>query len=244
MSTDLEVAKSTQLANVDALLQEKAAKLLNNIHVGGSAISLKDKQFNLPNGEVVDGPLDLVVVDYRFWNKRYEKPWNPKNPEAPVCFACSEDDKDMQPSDNSPKKQAEDCSVCPLNQFGTNGEAKACRNTMTLGVMYPGQESDEVMSLSASPTAFKKVAAQLKKATSTFGHPIKAVMTFEVVTAGRGFNLKVSNIDRNEDYAYHAQFLQQAEDVVTAEPQPAPVDDEVEAAPQGNAAPRRRSRAA
>ncbi len=68
---DLTVPQSTELANVDALLQQKAAALAKNVKTGGSTISLRDKKFNLPSGEVVDGDLDLVILDYRYQNKYY-----------------------------------------------------------------------------------------------------------------------------------------------------------------------------
>ena len=244
MSNEIEVAKSTALSDIDAELQRRAAAIAQNVRTGGSAISLRDKKFNLPNGEIVDGELDLVVLDYRYWNKYYTKPWNPKTPEAPVCYACNEDERSLEPFDTAPEKQADDCASCPMNVFGSKGDAKACRNTMTLAVMLPG--GDEVLTLSVSPTAKKDIAGALVKSMQVFGHPVKATMTFALVDAARGFKLKVTNMEPNEDYKHYAQFLKQAEDAVTAEPVANGVEEEVAAKPAAKpaAAPRRRSRAA
>jgi hypothetical protein len=242
---DLTVPQSTELANVDALLQQKAAALAKNVKTGGSTISLRDKKFNLPSGEIVDGDLDLVILDYRYQNKYYTKPWNPKVPEAPECWAIAEAESDLSPSDNVVDKQSEDCASCPMNVFGSKGDGKACRNTMTLAVMFPDlADGDSVMTISVSPTAKKDIAAYLVKAAQMFGHPVKAITRFSLIDAARGFKIKAHAIEPNENYAVHAGYLKQAEDAVTVEPQPVPQEEEVQASVKAPVSTRRRSRAA
>ena len=243
---DLTVPKSTEIANVDALLAERAAALAKNVKTGGSAISLRDKKFNLPSGEVVDGELELVILDYRYQNRYYTKPWNPKVPEVPECFAIAESEEDLVPSDNATHKQSTDCASCPMNVFGSKGDGKACRNTMQLAVMFPDLgDGDNVMTLSVSPTAKKDIAAYLVKAAQMFGHPVKVVTKFSLVEQARGFKLKAVAAGANEAYATHAGFLKQAEDAVTTEPQTAPQEEETTVVAKATApTTRRRSRAA
>lgn len=245
MSQEIDVAKSTEIANVDAMLAAKAAALQQNIVAAGNHISLRDKKFGLPSGIKSDGPVKLVILDYRFQNRYYDKPWDPDTPTPPVCYAISETNVGMKPSDKSTEKQAESCDTCPLNEYGSKGKGKACRNQLIMAVQMPDLSDDTVMTITASPTAQTDMRLYLKKVTDLYGHPVKAVTSFTLVDAPRGFKLRAAAADVNTRYADHVKYLQQAEAAVTAEPQAAPPDDDVgvQAAPKSTGPATRRSAA-
>jgi hypothetical protein len=251
MTKDLEVlsSASTDIAAIDAVLAAKAAALQKNIALASNHISLKDKKFRLPNGTVVDSPqeLPLVVLDYRFHNRFYDQPWDPDNPVPPVCFAISETNRGMVPSPNAPKPQAASCDECPLNEYGSKGKGKACRNILAMAVMDPDLQSEAIMSLNASPIAQRDISQYLLKCTKIYGHVIKAITNFRLVDAPRGFKLEARAGNRNERYAEHVTFLNQAEELVTAEPQAQADDDaiveQVQTAPSTSGPATRRSHA-
>jgi len=97
-----------------------------------------------------------VIVDFTVRHNFYAAAFDPKNIEAPVCFAIGSDPRKMAPSANSPLKQAVDCQTCPNNQFGSDGNGKACKNERALAVLPPDADADTPMwTLKVSPTALK-----------------------------------------------------------------------------------------
>lgn len=132
----------------------------------------QDKKFLLPDGTKCDGPLDLVVVDFVSRNMFYEGTYDPNNVAPPVCFAIHSEPRQMVPSDNSPAKQSDDCASCPMNQFGSSGKGKACKNTRMLAVLPPDADTDTPLwLLSVSPTAIKGFDSFVGSVARTFQMP-------------------------------------------------------------------------
>lgn len=124
--------------------------------VTGNKIKTDEKTFTLPDGTVTDEPIEVVIVDFVSFNAYYEGVYDPKNIVPPNCFAIHPLVSEMVPSENSPDKQCETCAACPLNQFGSNGAGKACKNSRRVAVMPPDAKDDaELWLLEVSPTALK-----------------------------------------------------------------------------------------
>ena len=87
--------------------------------------------------------LEVVVVDFVSSNLFYDGPFDRDNPQPPGCFAIGVEPSLLVPSPNSPNKQAETCSACPNNQFGSAGKGKACKNTRLLAVMPVAMDGEE-----------------------------------------------------------------------------------------------------
>ena len=141
-------------------------------------ISTRDKLFTFPDGRVHQGPLDVVILDFVSRNLFYEGRWDPNKIEAPVCFAIGDSPSLLEPSMKSPKRQADHCAGCPLNEFGSNGNGKACKNTRLLAVMLPDAQGDEapIYTLSIPPTALKTFDAYVGGLSSMLGKaPIQVV---------------------------------------------------------------------
>ena len=84
----------------------------------------------------------------------------------------------MVPSANAPNKQADNCQVCPNNQFGSKGKGKACSNGRLLAVLPPDADADTPMWLLApSATAIKGFDGYVAGVARTFQS-----MPFGVVT--------------------------------------------------------------
>ena len=148
-------AASTAVAVVDyeaelARMQEKlGAPSGNKIKV------TQAKSFELTDGSEVES-LDLVIVDFISRNEYYEGAYNPKEITPPVCVAIHPIPTEMAPAAESPDKQCETCAACPMNQFGSKGAGKACKNTRLLAVLPPDATADTpIQLLSVAPTAIK-----------------------------------------------------------------------------------------
>lgn len=116
--------------------------------------------FKLPSGDKVPD-IKGVIVDFVTFHAFYEGVFDPKNIVPPGCFAVGSNPKDMAPTDKSPNLQAENCQVCPMNEFGSAGEGKACKNGRRLALLPLNDAGDDVdaeadlLILDVSPTAIK-----------------------------------------------------------------------------------------
>lgn len=122
--------------NYDAQLAEEASKIASRIaapsgdrirFTGNTAIVTPDGQ----HGEA----LDCVIVDFVSTNLLFEGSYDRDNPAPPICFAIGAEPSLLVPSTKSPEPQADTCTVCPNNQFGSAGKGKACKNTRLLALM-------------------------------------------------------------------------------------------------------------
>jgi hypothetical protein len=166
--------RNTSLASVS----EEARKVIEGLKdtvgtPGGDAILVgQDKQFKLPDGSKHPGPLRLVIVDFVTGRYFYDRVFDPKSPCPPACFAISQKPTNMVPVKDSPVKQSDACTSCPMNEFGSDGAGKACKEMRVLAVIPEDADVDTTVSiLKVSPTALKafdsyviSVGAHLNKA--------------------------------------------------------------------------------
>lgn len=191
-------SKSTAIAprssgNVISIKEQlaKQAQDLNNRVAPPSGINIgitNAKEFKLPDGRKTT-TLDLVIVDFVSANNFYEGSYDPNNISPPACFAIGTNPLQLVPSKNSPNRQADECKSCPMNEFGSNGNGKACKNGRTLAVLPADANADTPLwTLKVSPTALKAFDGYVRSVASAFGMPPIAVVT--TVT-----------FDENTDYA-------------------------------------------
>jgi hypothetical protein len=111
--------------------------------------------------EMEGDELEVVILDFASTNLFYDSAYDRDNPQPPACFAIGEEPSLLAPSKNSPDIQAESCSVCPNNQFGSasNGKGKACKNTRLIAVMpvaaLESEEEAPIWTMSIPPTSIK-----------------------------------------------------------------------------------------
>lgn len=142
----------------------------------GDRIRMNNNQtFRTPDGHEGD-TLEVVIVDFMSTNLFYDGPYNRDNVQPPACFAIGPEPSLMVPSTNSPDRQAESCSSCPMNQFGSalTGKGKACKNTRLIAVK--ALDNDEVWIMSIPPTSLKSFDSYVSSlATSHKTSPIGVV---------------------------------------------------------------------
>lgn len=181
-------ATSDVMAEVQAMIdgvQERIGK------PGGDQIRTNNQmEFEMPDGTKSADPIHVVVIDFTNFNALYEGRYDPQNPTPPICFSLGEKLEQMVPHADALEPQSDKCSTCPMNQFGSAGNGKACKNTRKLAVVprdaLEDPENETLYTLAASPTAIKSFD---KYTAALVG---KRVMPFMVET-------EVS-LDPNRDY--------------------------------------------
>jgi hypothetical protein len=100
--------------------------------------------FTTPDGDEAEA-LEIVILDFNSVNLYYDGPYDKDNVAAPACFAIGPEPTTIIADDTSPDKQADSCSVCPMNQFGSAlvGKGKACKNTRLIAVTPAADISEE-----------------------------------------------------------------------------------------------------
>ena len=183
-STSVAVKKPPSSALVS--IKEQMARdleVLKNKTVPASGNSIRvtqDKQFILPDGTKTPGPIDIIIVDFCTVHSLYSGAFDPKNITPPVCFAIGDNPGSMVPSANSPEKQSDGCTACPMNQYNTAsiGAGKACKNTRKLAVLPPDASMDDPLwTLSVSATALKGYDAYVNSIARQFQVPPYGVIT-------------------------------------------------------------------
>lgn len=144
---------------------------------GGNKIRPGKGKFTLPDGTET-AELSLVIVDFVTVHKFYEGKYDPKNITPPGCFAIGVNPKQMTPSANSPNQQSDSCQGCPMNEFGSSGDGKACRNGRLLAVLPPdADDKTDLWLLEVSPTALKNFDGYVNSVARQFQVPPVGVVT-------------------------------------------------------------------
>jgi hypothetical protein len=234
-------SQSTALVNYDEEMRKEAESIAKTIGaVTGKSISTKNKVFTLPDGRAHKGPLNVVIVDYINKNLMYERPWREGERILPLCFAINKDIGAMAPSSNAPDPQADSCNGCPMNEFGSAGKGKACKNTAVLAVATPDSKSSEVMLLSVSPTGltnWNKFVASVKAQFNAV--PIKVVTEISFDESADYPKLQFAVAAPNENIAHHWSMRESAKQMLLQEPDLSAAVDKPAAKPLKRAGGRR-----
>ncbi len=170
---------ATDMTTIEEQLAQEMAGIQGQIGLAATnKIKTGDKVFTFPDGTVDPGPIQVVILDFITKNKLYEGKYDASNPQPPVCFSIGKTINDLTPSANSLEAQADSCSGCPMNEFGSDGNGKACKNTRVLAVMAPDAAAgDDVMTIEVSPTALKGFDAYVSTVARLYNKPPIAVVT-------------------------------------------------------------------
>jgi len=171
--------KSTAVTSISAELQAELEALKSKISApSGDRIQVtQDKTFKMPNGETAES-ITCVVVDFISGNFYYEGSYVKGENSPPACFALGPRPTELAPSPNSPEAQAESCSSCWANQFGSSGKGKACKNSKLLAVLPPDATEDTpLMIIKVPPTSIKLFDSYVGSVARAFQRPPKGVVT-------------------------------------------------------------------
>lgn len=194
------------LATIEAQLAQEAAKVSQQVGQPEARKIALDRSGNFiaPGGVNLGTEIEVAILDFCSANDYYTAAYDPNKPAPPVCFARGREIADMIPEEISPERQAENCAVCPHNQFGSRGNGKACKNTRNLAVILMNEfdpdepEEATIYLISVPPTGLKSFdAAALQAARILNGPPIKGVFTIRSVSGGTYTTLQFSTPQPN-----------------------------------------------
>ena len=148
-------------------------------------ISTKGKIFTLPSGESSQHPLNVIILDWRNYNKYYTGAYNAQKPEPPACYAIHSVIAEMKPGPQVKRPSNPDCATCTFNKFGSamTGRGKACKNTIRLAVTAGDFTIDtEPMLLNVSPTGITSWSNYMNGIIVMEKHPVQFIteITFDV----------------------------------------------------------------
>ena len=217
------MSESTAIADIRGQIQSQMANINKSVAPpSGRSISTKGKIFTLPDASTSQGPLELVVLDWRNFNAYYTTPYDPKDPKPPGCFAISFLTEDMAPHEAAGEKQSEACAGCDFNKWGSapTGRGKACRNTVRLAVVGKDfTDRDEPMLLKVSPTGIKAWSGYVNNLQTIGKHPIEAIakVSFKPDAAYPTLLFDVSGFHENLETAW--SLREKAKAMLEAPPQ-------------------------
>jgi hypothetical protein len=171
---------STALQSINERLKADLAKLKGAVPaVTGRNIGLKGKRFALPSGQSLDGPIEVVIVDFRNSNRYYTAAYNPTALQPPACWAIGSDIESMGPKEGLVGAQSLTCATCTQNKFGSapnGGKGKACKNNVRIALMPVDAKPDEdPMIITGSPTSLKSWASLVNGLESSGTHYTQVV---------------------------------------------------------------------
>ena len=227
---ELDVATSKDLAAIDDMLAEEGSKLANAA-VSMPRISTRGGRFTFPDGEVVTGPMEMVILSGRVHKTLWNIPYSEDRGNQEIGIICSAvsdsslDRNNLVPFASAPLPASTKCSGCPENHWVDEGKSRkkvgTCSDSFRFAVMKPDGIDMQVYILDVSATSITeacKLIHAMKRAYPP--HPLKGVAVFEHVPTKRGAP-RVSVRDArkpNSFYEAHAAQLKIANAMVEAEP--------------------------
>lgn len=217
----------TSLANIEQQLAQKAADFNKTVQQPqGRRIQLDQKTGNfIAPGDVNLGTeVRLIVVDFCSANRYYPGKYDPNNVVPPVCFAFGDIIDDMAPEAEAPEPQHENCKKCPHNQWGSNGNGKACKNTRELAVVLADELEDpdyepELFHISVAPSSIKHFDRCAIDINGLFnGPPIKAIVTMKSKTVKNWVESDFVAPEANPYLERVFDLMEQAPDIIARTP--------------------------
>jgi hypothetical protein len=138
-------------------------------------------------GTLPGNKLECIILGDCFENGWYGgRPYDPDDPQPPVCYAFGEIIDGMAPHGDCQEAQNADCATCEKNQFGSaeTGRGKECGNKKRLAILSLKDCEDadstataELATAKISPTNLKAWAGYVRSVAEDSGRPPWAVVT-------------------------------------------------------------------
>lgn len=120
---------------------------------GGIAFEVESDDPESPDSEK---ELEAVLVFTHRMNSYWEGDFGSSENKAPACSAI-----DAKKGVSFETGEVRDCENCPMNQYGSDGDGKACKNMRRMYLLLSGKPG--VYLLSIPPTSLKDVNKQLAR---------------------------------------------------------------------------------
>lgn len=136
----------TAITNYDEAYATMAQQQADEEQSGGMFITTKGGVLSFNDEELPGNQMCVIVLDAVRENTYYPDKFDADNVVPPKCYAFGRGNEDLAPHESMAKHldyfepQAEECSACPLNEFGSAdiGRGKACRQRRRLALIPAG----------------------------------------------------------------------------------------------------------
>ena len=155
--------------------------------IAGQFLSVKSGQMSLGGNPIKGNEVNVVVLKDIYENTYYEAEFDADNKGPPDCYAFGDDEKTMRPHEKASDPQAEKCSSCKMNEWGSSTKGKrtgkACQNRRRLALIPAGDLSPEavakaeVVYFKVPVTSGKFWGAYVKQVAATTRRPPFALIT-------------------------------------------------------------------
>ena len=216
-----EQSQSTDMVDYEQVQRDLVANIHNTISSPGRKfIKTRGKVFTFPDDEHQAKEFDGIIVSYVSTNTYYKEAYNPNNVVPPTCFAIGENPSSLVPSSNAPEVQAATCAECPLNQWGSDGKGKACKNGRLLAILPPDATAEtSPVFLRVPPTSLKVFDSYVAKLASMLNKPpIGVVTTIKVDEQSEYLKLKFEAKGNNENVGVAIERLPEFRELLMQEP--------------------------
>ena len=232
-------AAGTAVANYDeqlAAMMQQEVETEKSVSTGGKFISTKGGQLSFDGNPMKGNEMYVVIVDHIFENAYYEGRFNPDNPQPPTCFAFGRSEAELIPHVNvieAEQNPCDNCADCHMNQWGSDGKGKACKNVRRLALIPAGHvnkkseelelyDADhfataEIAYLKLPVTSTKGFSTYVKQVAQAYSKPVLGVITRVYITPDAKTQYKVNFEAIDEVPAELLGTLMQRRSMVTEE---------------------------
>lgn len=181
--------------NVPALWDEELARYAQEdsaraaTGLTGRTLSTRGRKFGFQGTNLPD-QLNMVILDWVFYNSYYTGGYDPDRFQPPGCFALAPKLEELHNHELSPAPQGGPeidtgngtglpCKTCWANAFGTadQGKGKACKNGARLALIDVDMKLDEAIMLTIPPTGMKNWMGYVQGLAKVTNLPVFAVNT-------------------------------------------------------------------
>lgn len=175
---------STSLLDIqEQLRQELELQRASLPAASTSKIKTAEKKFTLPGGKPTEGPIEAIILDWRYFNAYYSKLYNRNSPAPADCSALGKIEDEMAPLKSSPNMQCESCVSCPKNEWGSDpqgGRGKACKNGVRLAVVPAKPDKDMTpWIIDVTPTGMKSFKNYINVIANAGFLPFQVITTID-----------------------------------------------------------------
>ncbi len=196
-------AMPTDPAELAKYWSQMATETASTERAVGNSISTRNNTLSIADQPIPGNQFAAVILDAARLNTFYAGAYNPAPTDPPTCFAPGTNDADLRPhidmeKDPFFKPQADMCSACPKNQFGSaaQGGGKACTNRRRLVMLLAGTynptpaglvmqpfmdvehyRTTAVMNLHLAPTSLKGFGEFVRSSAATYNRPFFGLVT-------------------------------------------------------------------
>lgn len=152
----------------------------------GGFLSFKGGNISFDENQIPGNKLDVIVLDFLLENGMFRDKYNPNKAASPMCYAIGRDEDELKPHEECEEPQAESCSVCPHNEWGSDpdgGRGKACKNSRRIAIMAASDAIPEkikkapVLLCKLPVTSLKNFATYVNQVTGVLESPPFGVIT-------------------------------------------------------------------